>query len=318
MLVDEIIKIEIKLNDVVSIPRDHRKFAFLGTLNGTDKVIISKDNYQDIIANITDAMTKNFIQIWFTNSGTSLTIYNVPSDYDISAITIDEKNILLAGYPLDNQKTIYNSLTTDYKTSKNIYFAIEKADDISFAANARNIFVLLVEGADYNKYNYIFEYFAPYTQNDYYKQNSFLSSSIAGVKLNSLDFLKQNNIGALVYFPEFNQNNYFNIGDKAGYNFNLDILKDDLSTSIKENMFNSLKQNNKYTQSNISTLEFCMKKAGDYYKSLNLINSFTTSSTSYAQQLETDIKNGIVKGFNLQYQIISEVKEADVILQEAI
>jgi hypothetical protein len=315
MLIDEIIVVEFKLSDIVSLPKVHRKFATFGKIND-DKLVLTKSNLKDFLQNITDEDLKTYVQTWFAAGGSCLTIYNLREDLDFSAINIEEGNIILAGLEVAEQLAIYKSLSALQKKDKYFYVSYTTQDTlVDEFKGSRDIHAMLLDGQNAEP---VFEYFAPYTKDGYYKQNNFMNSNLVGMRLESLNYLKENNLGALVHFPEFSQNKFFNIGDSAGYNYNINMLRKDLEIKAKEYMFNALQMDNTYNQNTISTLELQLAKAADYYADLGLIKAYETSSVALSKQDINDIKNGVVKGYTLKYKAVTEMKELAVGIQENI
>lgn len=318
MLIDELIQIDLNLASVAQLPLIHRKFAMLANLTTSDEyMVITKSSLETDLkkidkANNTKVSSSSLIRTWFENGGIELTIINAKKDIE-KLTKIEPKNIILVGLPTAEQLTIYNKLAADVKANKNIFFSIELNTKLENYPKGRNTFFYL----DGNPHSF-FAYFAPYSQAKYYTSNNYKTSSFQGVKLESLDYVLLNNIGALVYFPEFKESKYINIKDSAGFNYNLDVLKDDLQADIKANLLTALSSNNLYNQSNILRLENVMAMTADKYVEINLISSFKTASLPLDRQTPADIKNNILRGLMIRYKVETEIEQVKVTIQEEV
>lgn len=317
-LVDEIIHVDITLSSIATVASIHRQFAMLCAVDNT--IYLTLANWQDEVGKLTDDIIKSYVTIWFNSGGQNLTLYN--SNGDIANYSIAEGSIILAGLASADQETAYKALGEEITGYKNIFISAKPGDDLSYITPARNKFCFLVNdngGADSENSaadNVVFEYLAPYSQDKYYRKNNFESSNLAGLNLVSLSSLKSANLGALVYFPEFQESKYYNIVDFSGYPMNWDFLKDDLKVDIQAKMLTLLATDDAYDQANIARLESSMVKVSQFYIDNNLIYGVKTSSLPLVKQSTEDFKKGIIRGFTLNYVPKAEIKEVYVGLVE--
>ncbi|MCL2567317.1 MAG: hypothetical protein FWE18_04410 [Alphaproteobacteria bacterium] len=298
-----------------------------------------------------DETQQDFIKLWFSRGGQYLTVYKYTAETSTPEIdengdpVLDEngdevmitipatqvKNldilegvVILAGNSFSLQETMYNSADTEQtneESGKYWILSAKQSDSISETLKTvHGIHIFMTAettsstGASIDKP--IFEYFAPYTQDNFYKQNSFGNSSIAGISLKTLQYLDANNLGALVYFPEFQANYYYNVGDTKGFTFNANMLRKDLESVIKEEGFKVLMRDNTYNQDTISALEKVLADTAEYYKGQNKIGSYATASIPFKKQLENDILAKTIKGLSLSYQVLLEAKKAEITIKE--
>ena len=239
-------------------------------------------------------------------------------------LDIVEGIVILAGNTYEEQIKMYKSASESQKeenTGKFWVLSIEEESEVVDELKAvRGIHLMMVgessglvpELIDKS----VFDFYAPYTQKDYYRQNSFINSAVQGIKLKTLQGLKKDNVGALVWWEEFSENNYYNICDTKGYTFNANILRKDLETKIKEAGLKQLKTDNAYNQDLISMLEKIIGDVAQSFKNKGLVGSFRTGSLAFKKQAEVDIKNKLIKGFELTYQVLLEAIEIEVEINE--
>lgn len=313
MLVDELIEIDLDLASIAVLPKFHRIFAvFFDLTTGDKQITITPSSLESDLKKIATDDTKSLIKLWFASGGNKLTIVNTKND--ISEIdSIEAKNLIFDGNDINQQLAYYKKLPIELIKDKNLFFTVDNNTNLENYPKSRDVFFYL-KGSN----NSIFEYFAPYTQDKYYAKNNYKTSNLQGNKLTSLDYILQNNIGALVYFPEFKESKYLNIKDATGFNYNLDVLKDDIESDIKANLLTALSSNNLYNQANILRLENVLASTLDTYIDLNLILKYSTASLPYSKQAQIDIKNDILRGLKANYTVESEIQRTQVNLTEEV
>lgn len=317
-IIDEIIEINVTLADIFVLSSVKRQFAFFGeVLNGADQITLKRADINNYYASLTDEKTKQILSIWFNNGGSQLTILNMESLNNNTVINFDAKNLILAGLYSEDQLKAYNL----YKTNnKRIFLTKKQTDNFDEVAKNRETAIFLIANTGEPSADYpVFEYYAKYTQNFYYKKNNFENSkNYIGLKLDSIDYLTSNNIGSLLVIDSSNPSIFYNIVDTAGYDINLSFLKDDLIDKIQENIINTLKVDNSYNQSTINTIDLAIKKSAVYFMDLKRIQGFSQSLIPFKKQEQTDIKSGVVKGFVLKYIPNTEIKKTQINLIENI
>jgi hypothetical protein len=279
-----------------------------------------------ISVNFTNTITINDIPFGeLVDANGNPTGINTPAT-QLADLDILEGTIILAGNTYADQLTMYNSASDNQRnelTGKYWILSAKQSDTIdNNLKTVRGIHIFMVADTTTNTSEYIdkpiFEYFAKYTQKDFYKQNSYTNSAIEGIALKTLQYLDANNLGALVFFPEFLANYYYNIGDTKGFTFNANMLRKDIESMVKELGFQQLVRDNTYNQDTISALEKVLADSAEYYKGLGFIGSYSTTSLPFRKQLESDILDKIIKGLELKYQVLLEAKKAEITITEQI
>lgn len=317
-VIDEIIEINITLADVFSFVGNKRKFAFFGEVfDGGDLVELDRGNINDYIIKLTNQNTIKILQTWFNSGGQAITIINMNTILEEKTVDFEAKNLILAGLQSADQLIVYDM----YKLlNKRIFLTKNKNDDFEAVAKSRDVAIFLIGNLGTIEEDLpIFEYYAKYTNQYFFKKNNFENSlKFKGQKIETINYLISNNIGCLMVLEDNNPSIYYNMVDNAGYDVNLGFLKDDLVNKIQINNINCLKVNNQYNQSTINRLDASIKKAALFFVELGKIGDFKQTLIPFNKQQTEDIKNGVVKGFTLKYQALTEIKRTQVNLIEVI
>lgn len=317
-ILDELIRINLSLSNIVEPSRTHRKFAVFFNLTTEEQIVtVTKDNLEDTIASLdkeqdTNNTIANNIQMWFNSGANELTIVNTSKD--ISTLTnIEPLNLVFVGNKVDKQLGIYQKIRSTILANKNVFFSINLGDSVDTYPEGRKVFLYLDD-----EVGSFFNYFAKYTEARYYTKNSFLQSDLQGTKLSNLDYIQQYNVGALVYIPSSNGYFYYNIKDRSGNNYNLDVLYQDLQADIRADLFTALSSNNRYSDKNIARLENVMAHSVQKYQNLGLIQEFNTGSLPISYQSAIDVKNGFLRGLEVAYIPTKEMQSLSVDLREEV
>lgn len=317
-IIDEIIEIDVTLADIFVLSSVKRQFAFFGeVVGGAEQITLKRVDINNYYANLTDEKTKKILSIWFNSGGTQITILNMETLNNDLVVKFDAKNLILAGLYSADQLKAYNM----YKiNNKRIFLTKKQSDNFDEVVKNRETAIFLVGNTGLPDDDYpVFEYYAKYSQNFYYKKNNFENSkNYIGLKLDSIDYLTSNNIGSLLVIDSNNPSIFYNMVDTAGYDINLSFLKDDLVDKIQENIINTLKVDNSYNQSTINMIDLAIKKSAVYFIDLKRIQAFSQSLIPFKKQEQTDIKQGICKGFILKYVPNTEIKKVKLNLVENI
>lgn len=308
MLIDEVVYIDIESAARAATVNQYRNFGIVTKLSTKDHYIhIDQSSLDAALELIADPLHKSFIKMWFASNGSAIYAVNEETLNELSnppflSLIINQKN---------DQLKAYRAIPQELQAQLQLFFTVNKGTNLQDYPKGRNVFYFLdqPEGA-------LAEYLAPYTSVSYYAKNNFKTSKLQGFKDLALDWYRSSNVGALLFWPSINQSEYFNIKDSAGFNLNLDFLRTDLETDVKNRMFTALQSDNSYSQSNISRLENVMAEAALWYEGLNLISSYKTSSIPEKMQRPQDRVNNIVRGFKLQYCIENEIAEIHCVIKE--
>lgn len=317
-ILDELIRINLSLSNIVEPSRTHRKFAVFFNLTTEDQIVtVTKDNLEYTIASLdkeqdTNNTIANNIRMWFNSGANELTIVNTSKD--ISTLTnIEPLNLVFVGNKVDQQLGIYQKISSSIVVNKNVFFSVNLGDSVDTYPEGRKAYLYLDD-----EVGSFFNYFAKYTEARYYTKNSYLQSDVQGTKLSNLDYIQQYNIGALVYMPYSNGYFYYNLKDRSGYNYNIDVLYQDLQADIRADLFTALLSNNHYNDKNIARLENVMAQSVQVYKDLGLVRDFSTASKPMDYQTGVDKKNGLLRGLEVRYTVESEIQKMIINMQEEV